>query len=233
MGDWPLFYQEGPNSRHRGGDSHLLHGCDGQRRADPVVRSGNPLTVTCGHAYCFRFRSIQQPAAAAQDHQVVCVYCVWWHQRPDDVCIPVQGLCLCTHPGSALWVRSSPSSKHVHGLAIGSCPARQEGAVWAEKGPLIYPETDRGAPTTLAGAILAYPVHLQCGSFQVTYNHFQRQVGPQCGLQGGQKSELVVLPTILFRWAYVFLLCPFAKIQAIQSNIRHGLYLSARVSPSL
>jgi len=108
-----------------GGESHLLYGCDGHRRADPLVRSANSLTTTCGHFYCLRLRSFQQPAAASQDHQAACVYRVWSHQPADAICIPVQGLCLCTQTGSAWWVRSSPSSKHVHGFAIGSCPARQ------------------------------------------------------------------------------------------------------------
>ena len=74
---------------------------------------------------------------------------------------------------------------------------------------------ERG-PTRPAGAILADTVHIQCGGFEVTYDHFRWQLGPQRGPQWGQWQELVVLPTIMLRLAYVFLQCPLAKNQRIQ-----------------
>jgi len=109
----------------RGGSPLFSTGAMATEEQIHWFRSANSLTTTCRHAYCFRLRSFQQLAATPQDHQAGCVYRVWSHQRADDIRIPVQGLCLCTPTGSAWWVRSSPSSKHVHGFAIGFCPARQ------------------------------------------------------------------------------------------------------------
>ena len=106
-------------------ESHLLHRGDGHRRADPLVHSGNLLTTTCAYAYFFRLTSFQQPATGPDDYQPSCGYCVWSHQRADDILIPVQALCLCIQTGSAWWAPSAPSSRHVHRSAIESCPALQ------------------------------------------------------------------------------------------------------------
>ena len=110
-----------------GGESHLLHGYDSHRRADPLIRSANAFTTTCGYAYRSRLRSLQQPPGAPQEHETTCAYRLWSYQGVEDICIPVQGLCLCIQTASAWWVRSYPSSKHLHGFAIGSCPAQQGG----------------------------------------------------------------------------------------------------------
>jgi len=108
-----------------GGESRLLHLCDGPRSPDPLVRSAHSLTTTCGHAYCFPLRSFPQRAPPPQASQAVWMFPVWSHKPADNISIHVHGPCLCTETGSAWGVRSSSSSKHVHMFASESCPAWQ------------------------------------------------------------------------------------------------------------
>jgi len=73
-----------------------------------------------------------------------------------------------------------------------------------------------------AGAILAYTVHIQCGWFEVTYNHFRRLLGPQRGLQWGQHRELVMLLTICVKLGLCFFAMSFSK------KSRHSVKRSPR-----